>query len=150
VNAVVVNRSSPSATVVPVLIYEDVGKAIEWLIGAFGFTERLRAPGPGGRVIHAQLTVKEGAIMIGAQGAEYRVPSPPGVSQYVLVHVDDVDAHCTRAKDFGARIVRPPADAPFGERHYTAEDLAGHRWTFSQSVADVPLEAWGAIQAAPK
>src|SRR6266849_1474585 len=72
-----------------------------------------------------------------------------GVSQYVLVHVDDVEAHCARAKEFGARIVRPPADAPFGERHYTAEDLAGHRWTFSQSVADVPLEAWGAVPAAP-
>jgi hypothetical protein len=27
----VVNRSAPRATVVPILVYEDVGKAIDWL-----------------------------------------------------------------------------------------------------------------------
>jgi hypothetical protein len=49
----IVNRSAPTATVVPVLVYEDVGQAIEWLCGAFGFTERLRATRDG-RVVHAQ------------------------------------------------------------------------------------------------
>ncbi len=39
----IVNRSAPTATIVPVVIYEDVDKAIDWLCGAFGFTERLRA-----------------------------------------------------------------------------------------------------------
>jgi hypothetical protein len=47
----VVNRSSPGATVVPILVYEDVGKAIDWLCGTFGFRERLRAAGPGGSVV---------------------------------------------------------------------------------------------------
>jgi len=42
-NPAIVNRSAPGATVVPVLVYEDVGKAIDWLCGAFGFEERLRA-----------------------------------------------------------------------------------------------------------
>ena len=41
----VVNRSAPATTVVPILIYEDVGKAIEWLCAAFEFKERLRAVG---------------------------------------------------------------------------------------------------------
>lgn len=145
----VVNRSAPAATVVPVLVYEDVDKALEFLVGAFGFTERLRAPGPGGRIMHAQLSVGNGAIMIGAQGGEYRAPGSSGVTQYVAVHVDDVDAHFERARKFGARIVRPPVDQPFGERQYTAEDVAGHRWTFSQSIADVAPEAWGAITAQP-
>jgi uncharacterized glyoxalase superfamily protein PhnB len=39
---------------------------------------------------------------------------------------------------------------PFGERQYTVEDLEGHRWTFSQSIADVPFEAWGATPARPE
>ena len=60
-----INRSAPAATIVPVLIYEDVGKAIDWLCGAFGFTERLHASGPDGEVTHAQLAVAEGAIMMG-------------------------------------------------------------------------------------
>ena len=49
----VINRSAPRATVVPILVYEDVAKAIDWLCDTFGFTERLRAAGPGGSVTHA-------------------------------------------------------------------------------------------------
>jgi uncharacterized glyoxalase superfamily protein PhnB len=142
----IVNRSAPAATVVPVLVYEDVIKALEFLSGAFGFKERLRAPGPGGRIMHAQLEVGDGAIMIGAQGGEYRAPSP-GVSQFIAVRVDDVDAHFERAKAYGAQIIRPPSDHPFGERQYSVEDPGGHRWSFTQSVADVAPEAWGAIVA---
>src|SRR5262249_41194683 len=67
----VVNRSAPRATVVPILVYEDVGKAIDWLCDTFGFRERLRAGPPAGSVTHAQLDIGEGAIMLGRQGAEF-------------------------------------------------------------------------------
>jgi uncharacterized glyoxalase superfamily protein PhnB len=146
----IVNRSAPTATVVPVLIYEDVGKAIDWLCGAFGFAERLRVGGRDGRVTHAQLLVGEGAVMLGAPGAEFRPPRSNEVNQYVLVHVENVDQHFEHAKRFGARIVHPPTNMPFGERPYTTEDLAGHRWTFSQSIADVTPEHWGATEAKSK
>jgi uncharacterized glyoxalase superfamily protein PhnB len=146
----VVNRSAPRATVVPILVYEDVAKAIEWLCGAFGFRERLRAGIPGGSVTHTQLDIGEGAIMLGRQGAEFRTPRANEVSQYVTVHVDDVGKHFEQTERFGARILKPPADTPFGERQYTVEDLGGHRWTFSQSIADVPFEAWGATAARTK
>lgn len=138
------NRSAPSATVVPVLVYDDVGQAADWLCGAFGFTERLRYTGRHGRVTHAQLAIAECAVMLGAQGGEFRPPRPAEVNQYVVVHVDDVDQHFERAKHFGAKMRHPPADQPFGERQYTAEDHAGHRWTFSPPVAVVALEDWGA------
>ena len=143
----IVNRSAPTATVVPVLVYEDVAKALEWLCNAFGFTERLRHVTASGQVTHAQLAIAEGAIMIGRQGGDFHAPKGEGVDQYVLVHVDDVDAHFDRVKRFGARIVRPPSDMPFGERMYTTVDLAGHWWTFSQHIADVTPEQWGAISA---
>ncbi len=143
----VTNRSAPTATVVPILIYDDVDKAIDWLCGAFGFTERLRAPGSGGRISHAQLAIAEGAVMLGRQGGPFRPPRRDEETQYVVVHVEDVDGHCERARQFGARFVEPPADMPFGERQYTAEDHAGHRWTFSQHVADVSPEDWGARSA---
>ena len=146
----VVNRSAPRATVVPILVYEDVGKAIDWLCDTFGFTERLRAGPPGGSVAHAQLDIVDGAVMLGRQGAEFRPPRPNEVNQYVTVHVDDVDKHFEHARQCGARIVKAPADMPFGERQYTAEDIGGHRWTFSQSVADVAPEKWGATLATPK
>lgn len=146
----VVNRSAPRATVVPILVYEDVGEAIDWLCTVFGFSERLRAAGPGGVVSHAQLAMAEGAVMLGRQGAEFRPPRPNEVNQYVLVHVEDVDRHYERARQRGARILKAPTDMPFGERQYTAEDLGGHRWTSSQSIADVAPEEWSATPAEPK
>jgi uncharacterized glyoxalase superfamily protein PhnB len=145
----VVNRSAPRATVVPILVYEDVAKAIEWLCDSFGFTERLRAEGANGSVSHAQLAIAEGAVMLGRPGGEFRPPRPNEVSQYVLVHVEAVDEHFERARRRGAQILKSPMDMPFGERQYTAQDPWGHRWTFSQSIADVALEAWGAHQPDP-
>ena len=146
----VVNRSAPRATVVPILVYEDVEKAIDWLCDTFGFTERLRAGAPGGSISHAQLAIAEGAVMLGRQGGEFRPPRPNEISQYVTVRVDDLDAHFEHARQRGARILKSPADTPFGERQYTAEDPWGHRWTFSQSIADVAPEAWGAREPGPK
>jgi uncharacterized glyoxalase superfamily protein PhnB len=146
----VVNRSAPGATVVPILVYEDVGKAIDWLCDTFGFRERLRVEVPGGGVAHAQLEIAEGAVMLGRQGAEFRPPRPHEVSQYVTVHIDGIDKHFEHARQCGARILKPPADMPFGERQYTVEDIGGHRWTFSESIADVAPEEWGATRAKRK
>jgi uncharacterized glyoxalase superfamily protein PhnB len=139
------NQSAPSASVVPILIYPDVNAAIEWLCDAFGFRERLRSADRKGVVGHAQLVSGSGDIMIGRAGGPYAAPEPDRVHQYVLVAVEDVDAHCEHAKSRGARIIQPLEDMPFGTRHYTAADPAGHWWTFSQNVADVHPSAWGAV-----
>ena len=140
------NRSAPSATVVPILIYEDVGEAIDWLSRAFGFAERLRAERDG-IIGHAQLEVADGAIMLGRQGGPYRVPERDTTSAYVHIAVGDVDGHFEHARKFGASIVQPPTDMPFGVRQYTARDPAGHWWTFSENIADVAPEEWGARSA---
>jgi uncharacterized glyoxalase superfamily protein PhnB len=57
--------------------------------------------------------------------------------------VDDARAHCERARAAGARIVMEPTDFEYGERQYAAEDPAGHRWTFSETLADVDPAEWG-------
>jgi predicted enzyme related to lactoylglutathione lyase len=135
------NRSAPPGSVVPRLIYEDVPKAIEWLCAAFGFTERLRTPAaPDGTVHHAQLAVGQGAVMLTGQAADQH-----DFIQTVVVPVDDVDAHCARAKQFGAKIVSPPGDKEFGERQYSVEDFAGNRWAFTQSVVNVAPEEWAKV-----
>jgi len=134
------NRSAPPGTIVPWLIYEDVDRAIAWLTGAFGFQERLRTPSaPDGSIHHAQVAVGKGSVVLTSGKAD-----PAGS---LFVPVEDVDAHCERARRFGARILNPPRTCEFGERQYSVEDLAGYRWTFSQSVADVNPEDWGAIIA---
>jgi uncharacterized glyoxalase superfamily protein PhnB len=64
----------------------------------------------------------------------------------VTVRVEDARAHCARARAHGARILMEPTDFEYGERHYSAEDSAGHRWTFSETLADVdPAERGGML-----
>lgn len=133
------NRSIPSATVIPVLIYDDVRAAVDWLSAAFGFTERVRI----GEDHRSQLSFGEGAVIVGDVRHDRRAPRPGEVTHSVIVRVDDAQAHCERARAQGARIVAELTDFPFGERQYTAEDPAGHQWTFSQTVADVAPEQWG-------
>lgn len=132
------NRSAPPGTIVPWLAYPDVDRAITWLCGAFGFTERLRtAPEPDGSIHHAQLAVGQGSVVL--------TSGPAHDSLSLYVPMEDVDRHYERARQFGARILSPPKTCPFGERQYSVEDLAGYHWTFSQSVADVSPEEWGAV-----
>jgi uncharacterized glyoxalase superfamily protein PhnB len=145
----IVNRSKPPGTIVPSLIYRDVGKAVAWLCDVFGFTERLRVTGEDGSVGHAQLAVGGGGILLGearsgSDGIEYRPPRPDEVAVTLMVHVDNVDGHYQHAKERGAHILQPPATHPYGERQYSALDLEGHRWAFSQTVADAKPEEWGA------
>ncbi|MGA7705261.1 MAG: VOC family protein [Solirubrobacteraceae bacterium] len=133
------NRSIPSATVIPVLIYPDVRAAVAWLSEAFGFVERVRI----GEDHRSQLSVGDGAVIVGDVRHERRPPRPGEVTHAVMVRVEDARAHCEHARTHGAQIVTEPTDFEFGERQYTAEDLAGHHWTFSQTLADVAPEQWG-------
>lgn len=133
------NRSVPTASVIPELAYADVLAASEWICAAFGFTERLRIGSH-----RVQLVYGDGALI-----AIERAHAPEGARSSVLVRVEDVDAHHERATAHGATIVREPADYPYGERQYTAEDPGGHQWTFSESIADVDPASWGGTLITP-
>lgn len=128
------NRSIPDSVVMPVLVYADVRAAVAWLGAAFGCVERLRIG-----THRAQLALG-GGHLVATDG-----PLPEAARSMLLVRIADVDAHCRRAEEAGARIVMPPADHIYGERQYTAEDLAGHRWTFSQTIADIDPASWGGV-----
>jgi uncharacterized glyoxalase superfamily protein PhnB len=142
------NRSIPAATVVPVLAYPDVRAAVAWLHDAFGFRERVRI----GEAHRAQLSVGDGAVIVADVRHDRRAPRLADASHAVLVRVDDAHAHCARAREHGARILLEPTDWPYGERQYEAQDFAGHRWTFSQTLEDVAPEAWGGtlVEGAPE
>jgi uncharacterized glyoxalase superfamily protein PhnB len=147
------NRSMPPCSVIPELVYEDVGEAVQWLCETFGFVERWTAGDH-----RAQLAFGDGAIAVAEErsgtgyadqpdSAEYRAPRAGIVSHAIMVRVPDVDAHFWRAQERGASILHDPADYPYGERQYEVEDLGGHRWTFSQTIADVAPEDWGGTPA---
>lgn len=128
------NRSMPSSVIIPEIPYRDVREAVDWLCHTFGFTERLQIGNH-----RAQLSLGGGSIVVIQQNVE----SNPSFA--IMVRMNDIDRHYERVKLAGARIVSPPADYPYGERQYTAQDLGGHRWTFSQTLADVDPKTWGGI-----
>ena len=126
------NRSMPPGTIIPELGYPDIASAAAWLCAAFGFQERLRIGSH-----RFQLVFGDASVVVVDR------PAAGGLTDSIMVAVENVDAHYAHASRLGARIVNPPADYPFGERQYTAEDPAGRRWTFSQSIADVDPASWG-------
>jgi uncharacterized glyoxalase superfamily protein PhnB len=129
------NRSIPSSTVIPELAYPNLTEAIDWLSANFGFTLRLRIADH-----RAQLSLGDGAIVI-MQHPNAGAITP--IAHSLLVRIPDVDQHYENAVSKGARIMRPPATYPYGERQYSVADHIGRTWTFSQSVADVDPRDWG-------
>ena len=133
-------------TITPYLLYEDVGAAMEFLTQAFGFEEVLRYTGTEGYVNHAEMCLDDDAIYLGDPGPDYRNPGRLG-GPTVLIGVSDltdVDALCERARRAGAQITQEPTDQAYGERRFGAADLEGHHWHFSQPIADMKPEDWGA------
>jgi uncharacterized glyoxalase superfamily protein PhnB len=136
-----IGRTTGSCSVVPELVYPDVEQAVVWLCETFGFVELWRAGGH-----RARLAFGNGVVVLADDDPKYgRVAPKRGElsSHAVTVEVGDVDAHHEHARQGGARILSPPTDYPYGERQYAAEDLAGHVWTFSQTIADLAPEDWG-------
>lgn len=128
------SRTMPPCTIIPELVYDDVPEAMRWLCDVFGFTERWHAGDH-----RAQLTFGDGTIAITEPRTSRVLPGPVSL----LVRVDDAEAHCRRARERGATVLAEPQDFPYGERQYTAADLGGHHWCFTQSIADVAPEDWG-------
>jgi len=127
--------------ITPYLYYEDVAAALEWLARTFGFRERVRMPGPDGKVMHGEVELADGVVMMGHPGPGYKNPKRlGGVTQNIYIYVDKVDAHFAHAKGAGAKILTEPADQFYGDRTYSAEDPEGHHWFFAEHVRDVAPE----------
>ncbi len=135
--------------VVPMLSYEDAGRAADWIAEAFGFEETGRWTDGEGRATHVNMEFDGGMFMLGWPSPDYQSPKHhaevcvharlwsevPYVVDGVLVNVDDIDAHFQRAKEAGATILSELEDNPgVGQRQYRAEDIEGHRWMFAQRL----------------
>jgi uncharacterized glyoxalase superfamily protein PhnB len=125
------------------LFYDDAAAAIEWLEKAFGFATRLRVEDGAGGIVHSELELGdgEGVVMVASARAAKRSPrSLDGANtQSLFVYVDDVDAHCERARAHGAAIVSEPSVHDYGDEHwadrgYEALDCEGHGWWFAQRL----------------
>jgi uncharacterized glyoxalase superfamily protein PhnB len=125
--------------------YEDPRAAIDWLCRAFGFEVQLLVEGEGGRIEHSELVLGGGLIMVGGEKHEkFAYAKPPGKvgganTQNMMVFVDDLEAHCERARAAGAVITMEPETHDYGDdywvdRTYECRDVGGHHWWFVQRL----------------
>jgi uncharacterized glyoxalase superfamily protein PhnB len=126
---------SPDPQVIPYLLYKDAGAAMDWLVSAFGFTERVRDRQSDGTVRHGELLLDNGGvIMLGSPGTGFRGPATLGeVTQLQCITIGDLLAHRERAQAAGADVSEISIRANRA-RSYTVDDPEGHRWYFSEPL----------------
>ena len=128
--------TSRPTQIIPYIFYRDVAAALDWLARAFGFAETHRSATPRGG-FHGEMEFGGQTIMMGQGSAEMQMMSAAdakGSTQGVFIYLAGVDAHYERARAAGAEIEQPPRDLPYG-RSYTAHDLEGHPWFFTEPPA---------------
>jgi uncharacterized glyoxalase superfamily protein PhnB len=113
----------------PTFKYKDAPAVLDWLVKAFGFKKLMECPGPGGTIVHAEMCLGPGVIMLGSAQDE---PGDPFANkkQGIYVYVKDIDAHYARAKAANAEIVRELHDTSYESREYHVRDLEGNLWSF--------------------
>jgi uncharacterized glyoxalase superfamily protein PhnB len=136
------NRSVPTATVLPHVVYRNVTDACEWLTRVFGFLEHYRYGEP---VSGIQMHLGKTYIMLTGPRQGTQSPATLGhATQMLTVMVSNVDAHYKKTKEEGGTVWEELHETVYGERQYGVEDLDGHRWLFSQHARDVSPQDWGA------
>ena len=131
-------QTTTARAIIPSFRYADAPRAIEFLCEAFGFEKHAVYEGANGRIDHAQLTLGPHFIMLGSTSDDKswpsRTPAEAGGATggvYVVLDTDaEVDAHCTRARAAGAKIIREPESPEYGGRGYAAADIEGYLWSF--------------------
>jgi PhnB protein len=130
-------------TATPYLIVKDASRAIDFYKRAFGATELMRMPGPGGKIGHAEIKIGDSPIMLADEvpGMGFRSPESLGGSPIsILLYVEDVDAVFSEAVAAGAKVQRPVADQFYGDRTGGVTDPFGHVWYIATHKEDVSSE----------
>jgi PhnB protein len=127
--------------VIPYLTIEGAAAAIEFYTKVFGATERVRMPGPDGKIGHAELEIGDSVVMLADAFPEMGNPAPKalgGTPVTVMVYVEDVDATFERALKAGATEERKVENQFYGDRAGQFVDPFGHKWFVATHVEDVP------------
>lgn len=130
-------------TITPHLVIDGASKAIEFYKEAFGAEELFRMPGPGGKVMHAEIKIGDCHVMLADEFPEMGVRGPErGKSSPVVLHVysNDVDAAMEKARKAGATITMPAADQFWGDRYGKLTDPFGHCWSIATHKEDLSPE----------
>ena len=129
-------------TVTPHLIMNDASSALDWYAKALGAEILARAPGPDGKIMHAEIRVGSSIIMLNDEMGGGRSAKALGGSPASLwLYVDDCDALFNRAVAAGATVPPGPMGAPsdqfWGDRCGGIVDPEGYTWTIATRKEDL-------------
>lgn len=120
------------STIIPGMHYRNAPAAIDWLCQVFGFERKAVYPGENNTIMHAELTLGGGMLMLGSYRTDRHMKHPDEVggveTRGVNLILDDADAVYARAKAAGAKIVMEIEDKPYGGRGFGCLDLEGRLW----------------------
>jgi len=125
------------------LIVDGAAKALDFYQRVFAAKERMRMPGPGGKIGHAEIAIGDSVVMLADEHPEMGARSPRAIGGSpvsIMVYVPDVDATVKAAVGAGAKLVHPVEDKFYGDRSGAIEDPFGHQWHISTHKEDVPPE----------
>lgn len=129
-------------TVTPHLTVSGAEKYIDFLQRAFGAVESSRSAGPGGKLMHSELTIGDSVLMLNDYFPEFG--SPPIVQGFwpitLHLYVEDADAVFAQAQSAGCEIVMPLADQFWGDRYGQMKDPFGFRWAIATRKEELTPE----------
>jgi PhnB protein len=129
--------------VTPHLVVRDAAKMIEFYKKAFGAVEKRRAPGPGGKIIHAELQIGDSIVFLNDEFPEMGAVSPlttKGTGVTLHLYVEDADKQYQQALSAGAEVAMPLADQFWGDRYGIVKDPSGHQWSIGSHMEDLTPE----------
>ncbi|MGQ4599850.1 VOC family protein [Nocardia sp. R6R-6] len=125
----------------PGLAIDGAAAAVDFYKNVFGATERMRMPGPDGKIAHCELMFGDSVVMLGDPAPDMNFLDPKtvgGTPVNLHVYVEDADAAFATALAAGATELAPMTAQFYGDRSGSFEDPWGHRWTVATHVEDVP------------
>jgi len=121
---------------IPATRYADPDAALSFLTDVLGLQENLVVRDGSGRIVHAQLSLGSGLMMLGPDddtpfGAFMVPPRETGGRETTTIYavVPDVAERFARVLDVGAEILLPLEEQDYGGSSFTLRDPEGHVWT---------------------
>ncbi|HWN76206.1 MAG TPA: VOC family protein [Candidatus Udaeobacter sp.] len=129
-------------SITPAIVCKGAASAIEYYKEVFHAKEKLRMPGPGGAIIHAELAIGDSILMLSDEfpGMTSAPPADAPNSINLFLYTDDVDTVFNRAVKAGAKVEMPLENQFWGDRYGKIRDPFGHRWGLAQHIEDVAPE----------
>ena len=130
----------------PYLAVDGAADAIKFYVDVFGGIERMRMPGPDGRIGHAEVQLGDSVVMLADEFPDMGNKGPKslgGTPVSLTLYVEDCDAVIDKAVQQGATVIQPAEDRFYGDRAGMIEDPFGHHWSVMTHIEDVPPEEMG-------